>query len=105
MRMPREGDRYRCFRSCPITVLTSWAAPCTGGSASAFPVGEAFVVLSDPAEGATAVSCLPVRYERLHSGFVPEAERTDPLYRGYYLVIETDYVMSRCKRVGATENT
>jgi hypothetical protein len=98
--MPREGDRYRCLQSFPVIAMTSWAAPYTGAAEGTFPAGEAFVVLSDPAAGATAVSCRPVRYERLHANLVPESDRADPLYRGYYLVMDIDFVMSRCKRVG-----
>lgn len=100
MRTPRKGDRYRSLRPFPIIVMTSWAAPCTSGVEGIFPVDEAFAVLDDPVEGATAVSCRPVRYERLHAKLVPEADRADPLYHGYYLCIDIDFVLLRCNRVG-----
>ena len=101
MRMPRKGDRYRAKQSFPVIVMTAWAAPCTGGEKGMFPADEAFVVSNDPVEGATAVNCEAVRYDRLHAQFVPEEDRTNPLYCGYYLCIDIDYIMSRCKRVGA----
>lgn len=100
MRVPRKGDRYRVKTALPIIVMTGWAAPCTGGEKAILPAGEAFIVSNDPFEGATAVSCDAVRYERLHAQLVSEEDRNNPLYCGYWLCIDIDFIMSRCKRVG-----
>jgi hypothetical protein len=70
-----------------------------------FPADETFVGLSDPNEGATAVNCEAVHYEQLHAHFVPEADRTHELYGGYYLCIDIEWIMTRCKRVGTGEVT
>jgi hypothetical protein len=95
MRTPRKGDRYRSLRPFPIIAVTTCAAPCTGGENGTFPADETFIVLSDPNEGATAVSCHTVHYEQLHAHFVPETERTNALYCGYYLCIDIEWIMTR----------
>jgi O-acetyl-ADP-ribose deacetylase (regulator of RNase III) len=80
-----------------VIAMTSWAAPCTGGSDAVFPAGEKFVVSSDAAEGATAVYCDPVRYEELHARFVSAKDRKHKLYCGYYLCVPIAAIHRNCE--------
>ncbi len=86
--MIREGQIYEAREDAEVTCMTSWAAPFTGGHDRVFPKGERVTIASDPPDGATAVYCDPWRYEELHESMVPEGERKNRKYRGYYLCIE-----------------
>lgn len=98
--MVRKGERYRSAAPLEVIAMTSWAAPFTGGNRGVLPTGEEFVVSHDPAEGATAVYCAPVRYDELHAHFVPAKDRRSKRYRGYYLCIGLSLIADHCQRVG-----
>lgn len=84
----RKGCRFRSRRPTPVTCLTSWATPFTGGYDRVLPAGEILVVANDPPAGATAVYCDPARYRALHARMVPWRDRLNLLfYRGYYLCV------------------
>ena len=99
-RMVRKGERYRSTAPLEVIAMTAWAAPCIGGEVGVLPAGEEFVVSNDPAEGATAVYCDPVRYDQLHAHFVSAKDRRNKRYSGYYLCIDLGLIAERCERVG-----
>ncbi len=101
--MIHKGERYRAERAMKVGVMTSWAAPCTGGEDGILPDGEEFVVANDPPEGATAVYCDPVRYDQLHAYFVSAKDRRSRRYRGYYLCVPIAAILAECIRVSAAD--
>jgi hypothetical protein len=97
--MVHLGEKYRSNQSLDVGVLTAWAAPATGGGHGVLPAGEIFTIDNNPPPNATAVYCIPVNYEALHSHFVVDSERTDPKYRGYYLSVRLADIADKCERV------
>ena len=85
---PRRGQRYRARVDVPVTCMTSWATPFTGGYERVLPAGEIVVIANDPPAGATAVYAEPENYRRLHAVMVPLSDRLQFwVYRGYYLAL------------------
>lgn len=98
--MIHEGDRYSPNKSLEVIAMTSWAAPYTGGSDGILPAGEEFTVSHPPREGATAVYCDPVNYDKLHAHFVPVRDRKNRRYSGYYLCVPIEHILADCTRIG-----
>jgi hypothetical protein len=95
-----KGQRYRAKIDIPVTALTEWAAPFTGGYERVLRAGEVFTIAHDPTEGATAVYCNPEDYRRLHREFIPLWDRLRfPLYWGYYLCIRLRDIDESCERL------
>jgi hypothetical protein len=100
--MIRKGERYRTSEAVEVIAMTHWVGPFTGGARATLPAGEEFVVSNDPPPGATAVYCDPVRYDALHSLFVPKTDRDQPNYGGYYLCVPLEAIRTQCRNVGAS---
>ena len=97
-----KGQRYRTKSDVPVTALTSWAAPFTGGYDRVLRAGEVFTISNDPPQTATAVYCEPVDYRRLHREFIPFRDRIQFwLYRGFYLCIRLKDIEERCELLAA----
>lgn len=97
--MIRKGERYRSRKPLKVIAMTSWYAPCTGGDYAILPADEEFIVSHDPAEGASAVYCDPVRYEELHAHFVSAKDRKNKKYCGYYLCVPLAVIRRSCTLV------
>lgn len=98
--IPKKGEVYEALESFEVTYMTSHHAPYTGGGKTAFPVGERFTISQDTQHG-ISVYCDPVNYDALHEQIVPEDERNDPTYAGYYFSIDVDMINKHCKKVVA----
>jgi hypothetical protein len=99
--MVSRGQKYRATVDLPVTCMTSWRAPFTGGYKRVLPAGEEFVIANDPPAKATAVYADPVNYRKLHSKFVPWKDRVRILlYAGYYLCIPLAVIAADCEYVG-----
>jgi len=95
----RKGSRFRTLQSIPVHALTGWKAPFTGGAVGTLPQGESFTISLDPPPGASAVYCMPDRYEALHETFVELADRQSSSYTGYSLVISLQVIKSSCEKL------
>jgi hypothetical protein len=95
-----KGQHYRTRRDIPVTAMTSWAAPFTGGYERILRAGEEFTVANDPPATATAVYCDPKDYRKLHREFIPVSDRFRFwIYRGYYLCIKLKDIEESCETV------
>jgi hypothetical protein len=95
----KQGDKFKVVSPFSAGVLTTWAAPFTGGDRKTLPVGLEFVVAANPPATATAISAdveAPKKWEEL---LVDREERTAERYTGYYLVIPFNDVATYCERV------
>jgi hypothetical protein len=100
--MISKGQHYRTRSDIPVTAMTSWAAPFTGGYKRVLRSGEVFTISNDPPKIATAVYCRPKDYKRLHREFIPLRDRLQFwLYRGYYLCIQLKDIEDSCEIVAA----
>ncbi len=96
--MISQGQRYKTKTEIPVTAMTSWAAPFTGGYHRVLGAGEVFTILNDPPEAATAVYCEPADYRRLHRELIPFRDRLQFwIYRGYYLCVRLRDVEEKCE--------
>ena len=97
--MISKGQRYKAKTDISVTVMTSWAAPFTGGYDRVLGAGEVFTITNDPPETASAVYCIPVNYRQLHREFVPLRDRLQFwFYRGYYLCVRIQDIEEKCER-------
>jgi len=95
-----KGQRYKVKKDVPVTAMTSWAAPFTGGYDRVLRAGEVFTISHDPPEGATAVYCDPRDYRRLHRESIPFRDRVQFWrYRGFYLCIRLKDIDESCERL------
>ena len=92
----KKGQVYKALRDIPVIYMTSWAAPCSGGRENILPNGELFEVLSDSTGNFPSLYAAPLNYEGLQEKFIPEDERKNPLYRGFYLSIRKAIVNADC---------
>jgi hypothetical protein len=96
----RKGQKYRTLEPINVDFLTHWRAPYTGGGSGTLAAGEVFVIKMDPPAGATAASCDAERKE-VEKLLVPEADRNEPKYNGFSLVIGFEIIRTRCERSDA----
>ena len=100
--MIAKGQRYKTTKDIPVTAMTSWAAPFTGGYDRILRAGEVFTIANDPPKTATAVYCDPDDYKRLHSEFIPLSDRLRFwVYRGFYLCIKLREIEESCEPIAA----
>jgi hypothetical protein len=100
--MISQGQRYRTKQDIPVTAMTSWRAPYTGGYRRILRAGETFNVTNEPGPGATAVYCQPESYRKLHREFIPLSDRLQFWsYRGFYLCIQLHLIDQDCERLVA----
>jgi len=103
-RFPKKGDLYECMQDQEVTYMTSWSAPFTGGGKSILFKGERIWVDSEPNDPKPiGTYALPTEYDKLEKRMVPEEDRTNQKYGGFYFhfdtmalnekfrLIETDY--------------
>jgi hypothetical protein len=89
-RFPKMGDVYSPLHDMTVTYMTAWAAPYTGGGDGLLLQGEKVVVSSEPVgDRPVGIYLKPLDYDAVEQRMVPELERTDSTYRGFYLMIET----------------
>lgn len=90
MRFPQQGDVYEAIEDTQVRYLTKWAAPFTGGGDGLLHKGEQVFVEHAPISaepiGANVVA---LNYESIEQRIVPEAEREQAKYRGYYFSLKT----------------
>ncbi len=85
--------------------MTSWTAPFTGAYDRVLNIGEEFIILSNPPEGATAVYCEPVEYKRVQKELIPWSDRFKFwVYAGFYLCIDLDEIERNCELVSDATN-
>ena len=95
---PRKGECYEVHTSFHTGLLTQWRAPYTGGGSATLPSGLRFMILIDPPPQALAVAAEPVPAELWEERLVSEADRREPKYSGYHLVIRFSDLQAYCKR-------
>ena len=92
-----QGDSYepasplvlRALKDYEVLYLTTFSAPTTSGGTGLLPAGELICVVGYR-KGFPAATCMPLRYDALQESIVPENERLDAKYGGYYFVIKLD---------------
>lgn len=89
-RFAKKGDVYESIEDQSIDYLIAMAAPCTGGGQGSFMKGEKIWIHADPADDKPiGVYALPVEYELIEKRMVPQSERENQQYGGFYFYFST----------------
>lgn len=100
-RFPKKGDLYEALEDQTISYLTAWAAPYTGSGEAVLFQGERIWINSESRdEKALGCYALPVDYDALEKRMLPEAERNDPKYGGFYFIFKTAELNEKFALVG-----
>lgn len=89
-RFPRKGHLYESRCDQTVRYMTAWGAPFTGEGEAVLHKGEHVWIDNDPRDEEPLGSyALPVEYEKLEKRMVPQAERGNPEYGGFYFYFKT----------------
>jgi len=106
IRFAKKGDLYEALEDQTISYLTAWAAPFTGGGEAVLFKGERIWIDGDPRdEKALGSYAVPVDYDALEKRMVPEAERNDPQYGGFYFFFKTAELHEKFALIGTSFET
>lgn len=90
MRYPEKGDVYECSEDHAITYMTAWSAPFTGDGETILRAGDRIHIHTAPDDPEPiGVYALPLNYQSMEKRIVPDKERTNPNYVGFYFYIDT----------------
>lgn len=88
-RFPRDGEVYVATGDFPVSFLTHWRAPFTGGGKGVLPRGTRIRVRASDAEP-IGVYAYAENASELELALVPAEDRLAPKYDGYSLSISTE---------------
>ena len=95
-RYPQKGYVYEALDDIIVHYMTAYSAPFTGGGDGLLKKGEKLCVCSEPVgDKPINVYLKPLNYKTFESRMIPETERTDPKYQGYYFSIETMVLVTK----------
>jgi hypothetical protein len=92
---PQTGEIYLCIKDAPISYITHWMKPYTGGDDALFPKGEKLQILEITQTKPTSVYCQALNANKIEKLVVPESDREQIDYDGYNLVIDT-LILNKC---------
>jgi hypothetical protein len=88
-RFPKKGDVYEATRDLKVNYLTSWSAPFTGGGSGTLKKGERVIINYEPLPRPIAANAKAINYTHVEKEMVPESDRSNKKYAGFYLVLKT----------------
>jgi hypothetical protein len=89
-RFPKKGDVYEATRDVEVSYLTAWSAPFTGGGTGMLLKGDQVIVDQEMIFlQPVAVYAKPIDYASAEARMVPESDRSDKKYGGFYLCLKT----------------
>lgn len=90
IRFPKMGDVYESLKDQTVDYLTAWAAPYTGSGKGTLLKGEKVWIDSAPGDKKPiGVYALPLEYDVIEQRMVPQEERENPKYGGFYFHFKT----------------
>jgi hypothetical protein len=93
------GDRFRAVHDIATSVLIQWKAPLTSGEQCTIPAGTVLVASHDQLPGRPGFGCDPENYEELLPLVVPEQDRSNPKFDGYYFVLLSEEIGRSLERL------
>lgn len=88
-RFPKQGDVYESLLDQEIDFLTAWEAPFTGGGKGFLFKGERVYVRDETNQKSIGTYADPVEYSKLEERIVPQSDRSNEKYCGFYFFIKT----------------
>jgi hypothetical protein len=90
IRFPKQGDVYEALHDTPVRFMTAWNAPFTGGGESVLKAGDKVLIDQMPHDPkAISVYAAALDYSSVEARVVPESDRTNPKYAGFYFSLKT----------------
>ena len=89
MRFPKKGDVFEATRDVEVSYLTSWSAPFTGGGSGRLRKGERVIIDYEPLPRPIAANAKAINYTHVEEEMVPESDRSNKKYLGFYFVLKT----------------
>jgi hypothetical protein len=103
-RFPKRGDVYEATSDVEVSYLTSWSAPFTGGGSGRLKKGERVIIDNEPLPRPIAANAKAINYTQVEQEMVPESDRSNNKYSGFYFVLKT-LQLSRAFRLVHEEPT
>ncbi len=88
-RFPKKGDVYEATEDVEVNYLTSWSAPFTGGGPGTLKKGEPVIIDYEPLPQPIAANAKAINNAQVENSMVPESDRSNSKYAGFYLVLNT----------------
>ena len=88
-RFPKKDDIYEAIGDVDVSYLTSCSAPLTGGGSGVLKRGEQVLINYEPLPRPIAANAKAINYTRVEEDMVPESDRSNKKYAGFYLVLRT----------------
>jgi hypothetical protein len=88
-RFPKKGDVYEAVADIEVHYLISWAAPSTGGGMGTLMKGERIIVENGLLPRPISVYAKPKEYAAMEERMIPESDRKNKQYAGFYLSLKT----------------
>ena len=88
----KKGDKFVTLNDFEIYGCSLWRMPYVGGFDCVIPKGTVLVAHSDQLPDALGFSLKPEKYDEMKEVLVPENDRTDPKFGGYYFVFTNDQI-------------
>ena len=83
------GDVYETTRDVEVRYLTSSSDPFTGGGSGTLKKGERVIIDYEPLPRPIVANAKAVNYTHVEQRIVPESDRSNKKYAGFYLVLKT----------------
>jgi hypothetical protein len=105
-RFPKKGDVYEATENFQVSYLTSWSAPFTGGGTGTLMKGERVILEDDMViPRPVAVYAKPIDYATTEARMVPQSDRSNTKYAGFYLFLKTVDLSRNFRLVVQDEST
>ena len=101
IRYPQSGDIYLCIKDAPISYMTHWMKPFTGGDKTVFPKDEQIKISDVKQSKPTSVYCRALNANKMEELLVPQSDREQYDYNGYSLVVDTVTLNNNFKLIGS----
>jgi len=96
---PTGGEVFESLRDTPISYLTHYMAPYTGGDKAIILKGERIIVSKPNKPKPSGYYCYPLNTEEVEKRIIPDSERNDPQYNGFSLYMDTSSIVQNFKQV------
>jgi hypothetical protein len=95
---------YEATSDVEVSYVTSWSAPFTGGGSGRLKKGERVIIDYEPLPRPIAANAKAINYTQVEQEMVPESDRSNNKYSGFYFVLKT-LQLSRAFRLVHEEPT
>jgi len=96
----KKGDRFTVTKDIDATGLTVWGAPYTGSFNCTLPSGTILVADHNQVPTAEGFGVVPEKYKEMEKQLVPESDRNQRKYGGYYFVFLKSDIGEKIFRIG-----